>query len=230
LVVTGGSRSERPRVAAAQIKQAAEFLARVSLSNPDRTEYEFKTLPRPMGKATKVVITEFDLPRKEALPHDVVVDPDGHAWYSDFGAQMVGELDPKTGQVRDYEIPTYRPEQPKGSLDLELDPDGNLWVGMAYQAGAAMIDRKTKAVTPYPLNKEWVNITSQTNQVTPTFMNVDGKVWLKDSDTRNTYRLDINSGKWENLGRATDQRLRHPRGQGQQRLHAGVQQHQHRPD
>ena len=78
-------------------------------------------------------------------------------------------------------IPTYRPEQPKGSLDLELDPDGNLWVGMAYQAGAAKIDRKTKAVTPYPLNKEWLNITSQTNQVTPTSMNVDGKVWMKES-------------------------------------------------
>jgi streptogramin lyase len=204
LVVTGGSRSERPRVPAAEIKQAAEFLARVSLANPDRSEYELKTLPRPKGKATKVVIIEWDLPRKEALPHDVVVDADGHAWYTDFGAQLVGELDPKTGKVTDYTIPTYRPEQPKGSLDLELDPEGNLWVGMAYQAGAAKIDRKTKAVTPYPLNKEWVNITSQTNQITPTSMNVDGKVWMKESDTRNNYRLDIKTGQWENMGQPKD--------------------------
>jgi streptogramin lyase len=204
LVVTGGSRSERARVPAAEIKQAAEFLARVSLANPDRSEYELKTLPRPKGKATRVVITEWDLPRKEALPHDVVVDADGHVWYSDFGAQLVGELDPKTGKVTDYTIPTYRPEQPKGSLDLELDPEGNLWVGMAYQAGAAKIDRKTKAVTPYPLNKEWVNITSQTNQITPTSMNVDGKVWMKESDTRNNYRLDIKTGQWENMGRPID--------------------------
>src|SRR5262245_23087835 len=204
LVVTGGSRSERPRVPAAQIKQAAEFLARVSLANPDRSEYELKTLPRPKGKATKVVITEWDLPRKEAMPHDVVVDADGKAWYTDFGAQLVGELDPKTGKVTDYTIPTYRPEQPKGSLDIELDPEGNLWVGMAYQAGAAKIDRKTKAVTPYPLNKEWVNITSQTNQITPTSMNVDGKVWMKESDTRNNYRLDIKTGQWENMGQPKD--------------------------
>jgi streptogramin lyase len=204
LVVTGGSRSERPRVPSAEIKQAAEFLARVSLANPDRSEYELRTLPRPKGKATKVVITEWDLPRKEALPHDVVVDADGHAWYTDFGAQLVGELDPKTGKVTDYTIPTYRPEQPKGSLDIELDPEGNLWVGMAYQAGAAKIDRKTKAVTPYPLNKEWVNITSQTNQITPTSMNVDGKVWMKESDTRNNYRLDIKTGQWENMGQPKD--------------------------
>src|SRR5262249_42827263 len=83
------------RVAPNMMQAAAEFLVSVNLSNADREEYDLKTLPRPKGRATKVVITEFDLPRKEALPHDVVVDADGHAWYSDFGNQMVGELDPK---------------------------------------------------------------------------------------------------------------------------------------
>jgi virginiamycin B lyase len=203
LIVLGGARSERPRVAGPLIKQAAQFLVDAGVNNPDR-EYEFKTLPRPKSRATKVVITEWDLPRKEALPHDVVIDADGKAWYCDFGAQIVGELDPKTGAVSDYALPTYRPEQPKGSLDLELDPEGNLWVGMSYQAGAAKIDRKSKVVTPYPLNKEWVGLTSQTNHITPTNMHVDGKVWLKDSETRNHYRLDIKTGKWENLGSAID--------------------------
>ena len=180
LIVPGGSRSERPRVPSAMMKQASEFLANVSLTNPDRPEYALTPFPRPKGKATKAVITEYDLPRKEAMPHDVVIDADGHAWYSDFGAQIVGELDPATGRVSDYPIPTYKPEQPKGSLDLELDPDGNLWIGMSYQGGAAKIDRKTKVVTPYPLNAEWQDPTTQTNMVTPTHMNIDGKVWLKD--------------------------------------------------
>src|ERR1700704_4552366 len=66
LIVQGGLRSERPRVAANMMKQAAEYLDKISLANPDRMEYDFKTLPRPKGNATKVVITEFDLPRKEA--------------------------------------------------------------------------------------------------------------------------------------------------------------------
>ena len=180
LIVQGGARSERPRVAANMMQQAAEYLEKVSLANPDRLEYDFKTLPRPKGKATKVVITEWDLPRKEAQPHDVVIDADGHAWYSDFGAQFVGELDPKTGKVVDHKLELLRPEQPKGSLDIELDPDGNLWVGMSYQGGAAKIDRKTKKVTTYPLNKEWLDLTTQTNMVTPTHMNVDNKVWMTD--------------------------------------------------
>jgi len=213
MIVAGGARSERPRVPAALIKQAAQYLVDVGINNPDRS-YEFKTLPRPKGRATRVVITEYDLPRKEALPHDVVIDADGKAWYCDFGAQIVGELDPKTAEVSDYALPTYKPEAPKGSLDLELDPEGNLWVGMSYQAGAAKIDRKTKVVTPYPLNQEWLGPTSQTNHVTPTNMHVDGKVWLKDSETRNHYRLDVKTGKWENLGSAADPSGKHISGYG----------------
>jgi streptogramin lyase len=202
LIVTGGLRSERPRVAANMMQQAAEYLEKVSLANPDRQEYDFKTLPRPKGKSTKVLITEYDLPRKEAQPHDVVVDAEGHAWYTDFGNQFVGELDPKTGKVVDHKLELLRAEQPKGSLDLELDPDGNLWIGMSYQGGASKIDRKTKQVTTYALNKEWLDNTTQTNMVTPTRMYVDNKVWLSDNATRNLYRLDINAGKWENLGQS----------------------------
>ena len=32
-------------------------------------EYPLKTLPRPSGRATHVVITEYDLPRKTLQPH-----------------------------------------------------------------------------------------------------------------------------------------------------------------
>src|SRR3954467_9992081 len=203
LIVSGGLRSERPRVPANMMQQAADFLSNVSLSNPDRPEYDFKTLPRPKGKATKVVITEYDLPRKEAMPHDVQMDADGHVWHTDFGAQIIGELDPKTGKVVDHQLSLLKPDQPKGSLDIELDPDGNLWVGMSYQGGASKIDRKTGQVTAYPLNAEWQDNSTQTNMVTPTHMNVDNKVWMTDTSSRAFYRLDINTGEWEKVGVAT---------------------------
>src|SRR5262245_12754906 len=176
LLLQGGPRSERPRVPASMIDAAAEFLVNASTNNPDNEGLVFKRVARPKGRATNVIITEYDLPRKEALPHDVIVDADGHAWYSDFGNQFVGELDPATGKVTDYPLQTLRHDQPKGPLGLELDPDGNIWIGMSYQAGASKIDRKTKQVTTYPLPQEWQGITSQTNMVTPTHMYVDGKV------------------------------------------------------
>jgi len=150
LLVTGGARAERPRVNPKVAQKAAQLLVDVSLTNPEAKEYSFKANPRPKGRATRVIVTEYDLPRRNAYPHDVVVAPDGHAWYSDFGSQIVGELDPSTGQATEYEIPTIREEQPRGGLDLELDRDGNVWLAMMYQAGLARIDRQSKKVTVYP--------------------------------------------------------------------------------
>lgn len=214
LLLQGGARSERPRVPANMIDAAADFLVHASINNPDNEGLTFKRLPRPKGRATNVIITEYDLPRKEALPHDVVVDADGHAWYSDFGNQFVGELDPATGKVTDYRVETLRQDQPKGPLGLELDPEGNVWIGMSYQAGATKIDRRTKQVTTYPLPKEWQGITSQTNMVTPTHMDVDGKVWMEDTENGRVFRLDLKTGQWEDRGVATTAKGETIRGYG----------------
>jgi len=213
-LVTGGARSERPRVPAAQAKAAAEYLASVSLANPDGKEFDLKTLPRPKGVSTKVIYTEYDLPRKEAQPHDVIVDADGKAWYSDFGNQFVGELDTKTGKVTDYPIPVLRADQPKGALDIEFDSSGNVWLALMYQAGVAKVDRKTKQVTTYPYPTEWLNYSTQTSMVSPTFSHVDGKVWANNQETRENYRLDIATGKYENLGISKDLRGKNVSGYG----------------
>jgi virginiamycin B lyase len=204
LIVQGGARSERPRVPANMMQAAADYLSSVNLSTADHETFGLKTLPRPKGRATHVIVTEYDLARKEALPHDVIVDADGHAWYSDFGNQYVGELDPKTGKVTDYALPLLRPEQPKGSLDMEFDPSGdNIWIGMSYQAGTSVINRKTKEIKTYPLPKEWAGLTTQTNMASVTHSDVDGKLWMDDTENHHVYRLNISTGEWENKGEAT---------------------------
>ena len=197
-----GPRGERPAVTGDAAKAAAEFLASVSLGNAEAIEYPLKTLPRPKGRSTKVVVTEYDLPRKDALPHDVIVDRDGQVWYSDFGAQFVGVMDPKTGKTKDIAIPVIRPEQPKGGLDIEFDPDGNVWLSMMYQAGISKIDRKSHEVTVFPFPKEWISASAQASMVSPMYSNVDGKVWTNNQEDHLNYRLDLASGKFENLGHA----------------------------
>jgi streptogramin lyase len=125
-----GPRGERPAVTGEAAKAAAEYLAGLTLGNPEATEFEFKTLPRPQGRATRVIVTEYDLPRKEAMPHDVIVDADGKVWYIDFGHQFAGVMDAKTGHVKDIAIPVLKPEQPKGGLDIQFDPQGNVWLSL----------------------------------------------------------------------------------------------------
>src|SRR5581483_4953142 len=56
---------QSPRGLGPRQQEGAEFFASINLSSGART-YPLKTLPRPKGKATHVVITEYDLPRKEA--------------------------------------------------------------------------------------------------------------------------------------------------------------------
>jgi virginiamycin B lyase len=197
-----GPRGERPVVTGDAAKAAAEFLASVSLGNSEAMEYPLKTLPRPTGRSTKVVVTEYDLPRKNAMPHDVIVDRDGQVWYSDFGAQFVGVMDPKSGETKDIAVPVIRPEQPKGGLDIEFDPDGNIWLAMMYQAGISRIDRKTHEVTVYPFPKEWISTSAQASMVSPMHSNADGKVWTNNQEDNLNYRLDVATGRFENLGQA----------------------------
>jgi len=189
---------------AGRMRGAAEWLASINLSKgPDRS-YALKTLPRPTGRATHVVITEYDLPRKTIEPHDVIVDSDGMVWYSDFGALFVGKMDPKTGKVTEYPIPKIKEGFPVGTLDLEQDHDGNLWVALMYQGGVAKLDKKTGKVQTWSVPKEWQTDATQQSFVSPTSMQVDGKVWVKNSDHAQILRLDPANSKWENFGTFTD--------------------------
>jgi streptogramin lyase len=106
--------------------------------------------------------------------------------------------------VKDIPIPVLKPEQPKGGLDLEFDPQGNIWLSMMYQAGVSRIDRNTHDVKAYPFPKEWQSASTQASMVSPQHSNVDGKVWSNNQEDHYGYRLDVASGQWENFGQSKD--------------------------
>ena len=127
LLPTGG-RGNRESLGGDAMQATADYFASISLNGPDAKEFDLKTDPRPKGKATRMIVTEYDLPRKTAMPHDVVVDRKGRVWYSDFGSLFIGEMDPKTGKATDYPLPEVRKGKPHSTLDLQLDPNGNIWI------------------------------------------------------------------------------------------------------
>ena len=190
----------RPPVPAAMAQKFAEYLATINLNGRSTHPFEIQQLPRPKGRATKVVITEYDLPRREIQPHDVIVDPDGMVWFSHFGEQFLSKMDPKTGKTTDYPIPVQKPDHPKGTLDLEVDQDGHIWVGLMYQTGLARFDRKSETFRMYPIPKEWQRDATQQSHFSVAASKVDGKAWVKNSDGSQIMRLDIATGEYENLG------------------------------
>jgi streptogramin lyase len=190
----------RPAVNPAIAQRLAEYLASVNLSNQSSHEFELKVSPRPSARATRVIITGYDLPRKETQPHDVIVDPDGMVWYSHFGEQFLSKLDPKTGKVTDFPIPVQKPNHPKGTLDLEIDADGYLWIGLMYQTGMARFDRATETFRIYPVPNEWQTDATQQSHFSVAATRLDGKAWVKNTDRSQVMRLDLASGQYENLG------------------------------
>jgi len=178
-------------------RTTAEFLATINRSASPTWKYPLKTLARPTGRATRVIYTEYDLPRDTIEPHDVVVDRDGIAWYSSFGEQYLGRLDPRTGKVTEYEVGMSKPGFPTGFLALRTDREGNLWMGNMYQASIVKFDVKTTKFATWVLPPEQNIDAAQVNMVSPQAAHVDGKVWTQNNGFAGIHRLDLASGKIE---------------------------------
>ncbi len=178
-------------------RSTAEYLATINRGPAQKWSYELKTLPRPSGRATRVLYTEYELPRETISPHDVIVDSAGMAWYSSFGEQNLGRLDPRTGEVREFPIDVHKPGFPTGLLGLRADRAGNLWLGNMYQATIVKFDPRTTKFTTWKLPAEQNIDAAQINMVSPQAMHVDGKVWTQNNGFAGVHRLDVATGKVE---------------------------------
>jgi virginiamycin B lyase len=180
-----------------RLRPRADYIASINLSAQQTWAYPLKTLPRLTGRSTHVIVTEYDLPRPTAMPHDVILDSQGTAWYSDFGHQFIGKLDPNTGKATEYPVPVLKAEEPPGNLDIEFDKKGQLWIGLMLQAGIAKFDPKTEQFTMLPLSADINNKASQQAMVMPNSSDVDGKVWMNAVEIPGVLRLDLASNKFE---------------------------------
>jgi streptogramin lyase len=180
-------------------QERAEFLSSINLSEHTTWSYPLKTMPRPSGRETQVIITEYDLPRDSIEPHDVIVGKDGTIWYTNFGEQNIGKMDPKTGKVTEVVLPELKKGWPQGSLSLHADKDGNVWFGMMYQGAMGKFNVNTQKVETFSLPAEMNKAMTQVNMVRPESTAVDGKVWSQNNGFAAIHRLDLNTGAIETI-------------------------------
>jgi streptogramin lyase len=91
------------RLPPAEEVKFAQWLA--SIRGPDAKDPNFVFQPRPQGRSTKVVITEYEPPRLEMATHDVNGDAQGRLWYSTHRSSYVGRVDPANGHVEEFHVP-----------------------------------------------------------------------------------------------------------------------------
>jgi len=133
----------------------ADYLATINLSSVDHWPYELKTLPRPNGRDTRAIVTEYDMVRPTTEPHDILVDKEGNVWYSDFGEMFIGKFNPKSLKLTEYPIRKFKDKAPTGLLSIEFDHVGKIWFDTMYQGSLGCLDPKTGEISYYPLAPEY---------------------------------------------------------------------------
>src|ERR1700722_9084078 len=179
-----------------QYRRMADYLATINLSAVEHWQYELKTLPRPTGRDTRAIVTEYDMVRPTTEPHDILVDKEGNVWYTDFGEMFIGKFNPNTLKLTEYPIKKFKDKAPTGLLSIEFDHAGKIWFDTMYQGSLGSLDPKTGEITYYPLSAEFNDDRVQLN-FTGLHYEVDGKVWTKSVGTQDIFRVDLATSKWE---------------------------------
>jgi virginiamycin B lyase len=92
----------------------------------------------------KIKITEWQVPTLGQRSRDSVEAPDGSFWWTGMWASLVGRLDPRTGEMKEYPLPaTARPHT------IVPDKDGNIWYTGNSNATMGKLDPKTGKITEY---------------------------------------------------------------------------------
>ena len=178
----------------------SKAVSAINLSNGP-WQYPLKTYPRPTGENTNVIYTTYDLPRVVAKPHDVQMGPDGWIYYDDFNDNVIGKLNPKTGETVEYRFPDLVDIFPELAAEGSMIPVGNrvlmpdgqgkfylappgLRRGIGY---TAVFDTESETFEFYPGTGHFTAANSK---------HVDGNVWFRTGGQLYQAQF-LDDGKWE---------------------------------
>jgi streptogramin lyase/mono/diheme cytochrome c family protein len=126
-----------------------KWLARVR--GPDSQLGQIKTFPRAHGPATNVVVTEYELPHVLLATHDVAGDSKGNIWYSSHRTPFMGKLDPRTGVVTEYEVPSPGPGLLPGTHRITVDRNDVVWASENWAHNLVRLEPTSGQFTVIPL-------------------------------------------------------------------------------
>src|SRR3990172_310770 len=146
-----------------------------TVRGPESKDAPLVTLPRAFGPATRVIVTEYELPRLELAPHDVTGDAQGNIWYTSHRTPWLGRLDPRTGAIQEYFVPPMPGVNP-GTHGVVVDKDGTVLLSENWSHRVTRLDPRTGKFTQVSLPEGNVPLNS------PAFGNFsvapDGYIWM----------------------------------------------------
>jgi streptogramin lyase/mono/diheme cytochrome c family protein len=168
-----------------------KWLARVR--GPESADEPLLVFPRPRGASTRVIVTEFELPRLFLAAHDVAGDGKGNIWYSSHMTNHIGRLDSRTGIVTQYEIPPTPGAMP-GTHRVQVDKKGIVWLSENWAHNLTSLDPETGKFTQVHIERPDVPLNSPgigNMEVAP-----DGFVWSNlNGSPGGAKKIDPKTGK-----------------------------------
>jgi virginiamycin B lyase len=165
-----------------------KFLARVR--GPESpADAPLRVFPRPRGQATRVVVTEFEMPQQLLALHDAALDNEGNVWFTSHKTRYVGKMDPKTGIFKEYTLPLTPGSMP-GSHHQVVDKNGIVWISENWAHQLNRLDPKTGDV-------HQALIESKTPINAPSFGNftLDSEGFVWDGRANRIVKMEPMTGK-----------------------------------
>jgi virginiamycin B lyase len=123
--------------------QAATVMEYLVKNFPEKPKPAGADIPGPVQVSIKV----WQLPTPGSRPHDPLATRDGAIWYTGQMNNMLGRVDPKTGQIKEYLLKTPH----TGPHGLTEDQAGNIWYTGNHISIIGKLDPKTGTVTEYKM-------------------------------------------------------------------------------
>ncbi len=95
----------------------------------------------------RVDIKEWLVPSLGSRPHDPLGASDGSIWWTGMFANVLGRLDPKTGEMKEYKLKTAN----SGPHGLTEDQEGNIWFTANTGGYIGKLNPKTGEVQEYKM-------------------------------------------------------------------------------
>ncbi len=123
-------------------EQVATITDYLTASFPEKPRPAAAIIPGPV----EATIKEWPVATPGSRPHDPMAAKDGSLWYTGQLANVLGRLDPATGQIKEFKLNPMT-----GPHGLTEDRDGNVWFTGNFAGLIGKLDPKTGAVTEYKI-------------------------------------------------------------------------------
>jgi virginiamycin B lyase len=149
-LITGGfgyARADWDKVIGSMVAlPAADHAAIVSYL---AAHFPEKNRPKPVlvPGPVQVSFKEWIAPSLGSRPHDPLATADGAIWWTGMWANVLGRVDPKSGDLKEFPLKTPG----SGPHGLTADQDGNIWYTGNSKALVGKLNPKTGEVTEYKM-------------------------------------------------------------------------------